>query len=100
MVRTLTTFCVCAVLLAEFLPPLLAQTSSAIRGEIRDSSGLAVQGSEVTVTNAATGLQRVVRSNELGIYAVSELPIGRYRIEVQSTGFKKAVHEDVELNVG
>jgi hypothetical protein len=100
MVRTLTTFCVCAVLLAEFPAPLLAQTSSAIRGEIRDSSGLAVQGSEVTVTNAATGLQRVVRSNELGIYAVSELPIGRYRIEVQSTGFKKAVHEDVELNVG
>ncbi len=77
MGRTLSGFSFSAVLFVECLS---AQTSSAIRGEIKDSSGLAVQGAEVRVTNSATGLQRVVRSNELGIYAVPELPIGLYRI--------------------
>ena len=51
-------------------------TGATIRGEVRDSSGLAVPAAQVTVTNDDTGLRRVFRTNEVGIYTVAELPIG------------------------
>jgi hypothetical protein len=70
-----------------------------IRGEIRDSSNLAIPAAQVTVTSQDTGLRRTAKTNDTGIYIVPELPIGRYRVEAEAAGFKKSVREDVQCNV-
>jgi hypothetical protein len=81
-------------------PDLTAQvTGATIRGEVLDSSNLAVPGAQVTVTNLNTGLRRTVKSNEVGIYIAPELPIGSYHVEAEAAGFKKSIRENVQCNV-
>jgi hypothetical protein len=74
--------------------------SATISGDITDSSNLAIPGAQVTVTNEATAIRRVVKSNDVGIYVVAGLPIGPYRIEVEAAGFKKALREGIQCDVG
>ena len=56
-------------------------------------------GVTVTATNEDTGLVRSVVSNESGSFSVPDLPIGRYRIEAELAGFKKASRTNVVLRV-
>ncbi|MGH9603647.1 MAG: carboxypeptidase regulatory-like domain-containing protein, partial [Terriglobales bacterium] len=73
---------------------LLAVTLSAqtfrggIQGTVTDSSGAAVAGAEVTVTNEGTGLTRTVQTSEAGEYAFTELPIGSYSVSASKSGFQ------------
>src|SRR5215208_156393 len=68
-----------------------------ISGTVKDPSGAVVPGAGVTVTNAATNLERVVKTDEDGFYTVTNLPVGTYTVSVEQAGFKKAVLTDVAL---
>lgn len=71
-----------------------------IRGVISDSSGAVIPDANVTATNVATGVaQRTVSTNS-GVYYVPNLRAGVYRVEVEKTGFKKALRDDVTIPVG
>jgi outer membrane receptor protein involved in Fe transport len=69
-----------------------------LQGTVTDAQGAAVSGASVTVTNAGTGFDETVASNELGYYTATALPPGHYRIEVSQKGFKKLVRE-IDLQV-
>lgn len=70
--------------------PALAQTSAGtVRGTVRDQSGGVVPGAEVTLTNAATGVERRTLTNETGFYVFPALTPGSYRIAVESPGMRK-----------
>src|SRR5262249_36587530 len=43
--------------------------------------------------------RRVTRTNDFGEYRIVALPVGRYRVEVSTSGFQKFVVSDVELTV-
>lgn len=64
-----------------------------LQGTIADTSGAAVSGASVSITNTATGFAQSTSTNELGYYAVSALLPGHYRVEVTMQGFKKVVRE-------
>ena len=64
-----------------------------LQGTIADTSGAAVSGANVSITNTATGFAQSTSTNELGYYAVSALLPGHYRVEVTMQGFKKVVRE-------
>lgn len=67
-----------------------AQTYRAtIRGTIYDPNKAVVVGASITVTNLDTHESRTGTSGENGEYAVSSLPPGRYRVEVERAGFIK-----------
>ena len=68
-----------------------------ISGTVKDSSGAVIPGAAVTVTNAATNLERAVKADEDGFYTVTNLPVGTYTVSVEQTGFKKAVVTDISL---
>ena len=68
-----------------------AQTSGEITGLVTDSSGAAVAGASVTVTNKATGATRKVTTNSEGLYSFPSLPPGVYELKVEQTGFKTAL---------
>src|SRR5688572_9966360 len=89
-----------AFLVASIAVPVLAQKITAnIRGTVTDPSGSVIPGAKVTVKNEDTGLTRVSEANSEGIYSFAELPVGTYRIEVESAGFKSAVRSRITLNV-
>ncbi len=80
--------------------PLSAQyTSQQISGTIRDSSGAVVVGAGVSVTQRETGLVRKTVSSETGLYAVTNIPIGEYSIDVETAGFKRYRQTGITLSV-
>jgi hypothetical protein len=90
-----------AVVLALLLPSFsYAQRATAmLRGVVRDTTQGVLPGVNVTVTNEDTGLVRVAVTNTSGIYSAPDLPIGRYKIEAELSGFKKASRTGVVLRV-
>jgi outer membrane receptor protein involved in Fe transport len=79
--------------------PGWAQTETArLQGAVTDTTGAAIAEATVTVTNLGTSRSLTVQTNDIGDYAIPALPVGRYRIEVSHTGFKK-VTQEVTLEV-
>ena len=69
-------------------------------GTITDPSGAAVPGAKVTIFNVRQNHdERAVTTDTAGNYAAPYLPVSTYRISVEGKGFKKAVREDIVLNV-
>jgi len=81
---------------------LAAQTisTSQIRGAVQDSSGAAVAGAELTLTQTATGSVRTATSAADGSYAFPDLSVGRYELDVTKSGFQKYAQKDIVLEVG
>jgi len=78
---------------------LNAQTEAEITGTVTDTSGAAVVGAKVTVTNTGTRGIRVVTSDTAGVYDVPALVPGLYDVSVEMTGFKTEVRSHIELQV-
>jgi hypothetical protein len=93
-------FGLCAALLLVALASFDASAQTIvgrISGTVRDPAGAVVPGATVTVTNAATNLERTVKTDDGGFYTVTNLPVGTYTLSVEQTGFKKAVQTDIAL---
>jgi hypothetical protein len=75
------------------------QITGSIRGTVKDEQGALVAGATVTATNVETGLSRSVPSNSEGGYYIEYLPVGRYNLDVNASGFKKFVQENLVLTV-
>jgi hypothetical protein len=69
-------------------------------GTIRDSSGAAVPGAAVTITNTATGITTKETTNGSGDYEVPSLRVGTYTISVSAAGFSDAVAKNISVSVG
>jgi len=91
------------VLVAVFLldvPGALAQVDRAtLSGVVKDSGGGVVPGATVVVTNLATNVAAQEQTTATGSYQVVNLIPGRYRIDVELSGFKKS-SQVVTLEVG
>ena len=75
--------------------------TSAMRGTITDPNGAVVPNATVSLANQETGIdRRTATTNESGDYVFTSLTPGLYRVTVERAGFKKAVKENVRLNVG
>src|ERR1700690_1806086 len=69
-------------------------------GTVSDPTGAAIPNAKITVTNPATDLNVSTTSNSSGNYAVKELPIGVYKLQVEAPGFKTVVNSGVQINAG
>jgi hypothetical protein len=88
------------VLLLLGVSPALAQRSNAtVRGTVRDATDAVLPGVTVTATHQEIGLTRSTVTNASGVYSISELPIGQYRIVAELAGFKSAARTGVTLRV-
>jgi hypothetical protein len=74
--------------------------NGAIEGTIVDTSGGVLPGVTVTITNAETGAERSVVTNENGLYRSQLLPLGTYRVVAELPGFKKYEESNIKLGVG
>src|SRR5947207_15089846 len=91
---------VAALLMLALPTELLAQVDRAtLTGTIKDSGGAVVPGAMVLVTNLATNVVSQQQTTETGSYLFVNLIPGKYRIDVELSGFKKAA-QVVTLEVG
>jgi hypothetical protein len=76
-----------------------AGVTASISGTVTDSSGAAISGASVTATNVDTSVAVTISTNAQGYYSFQQLPLGKYTIEVQQTGFKTTRRADIILQV-
>src|SRR5262245_51584862 len=81
------------------LPGWPQESRGTILGRLTDSSGSIVPGGSLQVTNLATGITLKGVANEEGNYYFPFLIPGIYRISAEKTGFKRAVRDQIEVNV-
>lgn len=96
-----TKISVCLGLTVCFTVFTLAQVPfGSLVGRVLDSSGATVPQARVRATNLATNVETAGNTNAEGNYEFRELIPGRYRVEVQASGFKRFNQEPIELRVG
>jgi hypothetical protein len=66
-----------------------------IQGSVLDTSGAALPGATVTATNVATGIDTTRHTTEAGVYTLTPLPPGQYRITASLDGFQTFVRDGV-----
>src|SRR3954452_15995070 len=59
-----------------------------IVGDVKDSSGAAMPGATVLVTNTNTGLTREAVTDGVGHFNLADLPGGTYRMKATQQGFR------------
>src|SRR6478672_2717234 len=80
---------------------VLAQSDrGSISGTVSDSTGAVIPGAKVVVTNASTNATLNTTSSEAGVYTAPNLPVGVYSVRVEREGFKPALLNNVNVNVG
>jgi Carboxypeptidase regulatory-like domain len=98
---------VCLTLLASLhflLVPTLTfpqgETTSAIVGQITDTSGAALPGAAVTINEKDGGLQRTATSDQAGRFNFPQLKPGNYVVKVEAAGFTSQQDDSVSAGLG
>jgi hypothetical protein len=76
------------------------ETTSAIVGEVTDSTGAVVPGASITITNQETGLKRSARTDDAGRFNFPQLKPGTYSVKVEAQGFQPKQNNDVVSGLG
>ncbi|HUA14407.1 MAG TPA: carboxypeptidase-like regulatory domain-containing protein [Verrucomicrobiae bacterium] len=79
---------------------VLAQSATtSLRGTISDIKGAVVPGASVTLSNAATGYSRTVKTDDQGAYQFLEVPPATYGLTVTAQGFATTKRDNIVLQV-
>ena len=87
------------LLLTMLSSPAYCQVLGSVSGTVRDPTAGVVPGASLMVTNTETGLTRSLSTDERGYYRVLALPVGRYDIKIEKTGFRTLVRFGIDLAV-
>ena len=73
------------------------QTLGSLNGTVTDSSGAAIPGATVTVTDAEIGVSRSTTTQQNGFYQIFNLPIGTYAVKVGHDGFETSITNGISV---
>src|SRR5580704_5646571 len=88
-----------ACLLFCGLPLSAQQGRGTILGTVTDTSGAAIAGAKVAVTDIETNTTVATQTNGAGFYTTPPMNVGNYQVTVERTGFKKEVRAGIHLEV-
>ena len=77
-----------------------AQEFASISGTAQDPSRAALPGVTVTAKNVDTGIVRKTVTGFEGQYHLAALPVGKYDLTAQKSGFRSEIHQGITLAVG
>src|SRR5712692_4076480 len=80
-------------------PASAQQGTGTILGVAKDASGAVVPEVTIAITNAETGLARTAMTGADGAFRAPALPVGRYDLRIEKTGFITATQRGVILEV-
>jgi hypothetical protein len=89
-------------LMGMFVPASFGQAVAvaSISGQVIDTSGAAVPGAQVSVTQTETQFTRGATTDSQGLYRLSNLPVGPYTLSAKANGFKTYQQSGIILEVG
>src|SRR5438552_5205490 len=96
----MTTLCLSAVLFSTARLEGQAVAIAQVSGVVTDQSGSAVPNAQVRMTEVDKALPHTTVSDSGGQYALPNLPVGPYRLEVEAPGFKNYTQTGIVLQVG
>lgn len=73
--------------------------SASVLGFVRDSSGAAVPGGSVTLTNVQTGITQTINADGSGKYEFASIPVGVYTVATEAAGFARSETASFQLTV-
>ena len=77
-----------------------AQATSGVTGLVTDPSGAIVVDADVKLTDPGTGFSATAKTNDSGVYQLSQIPPGEhYILTVSKEGFQTAAIQEVALAV-
>jgi hypothetical protein len=97
--RPLVAAALCASLVLSAHAAFGQVSTATILGVVRDASGGVLPGATVTARNIDTGIERDTVSGVDGTYRLPALPVGRYEIRAELSGFKTAIRSGITLGV-
>ena len=100
MKTPLVIFCMVLLYLSLAVPGSAQVNTASLTGIVTDPQGASVANAAVTVTNKATSTANAATTDASGYYNFASLPVGAYTLQVELQGFKRAVQENVNLEVG
>jgi hypothetical protein len=74
-------------------------TDATISGVVVDPFGKVITDANIEILNEATGVHHSGKTNGTGIYTITILPPGQYRVQVSKDGFKTLIKPGIILNV-
>lgn len=78
-----------------------AQVSKgSMSGSVTDAQGAAIDGASVSASTKDSNQNFSTTSDSAGLFRLSQLPPGVYRLEITKTGFRKLVFDNVDVGVG
>ncbi|HMF59646.1 MAG TPA: carboxypeptidase regulatory-like domain-containing protein [Vicinamibacterales bacterium] len=87
------------LLVVAALPASAQTTTGGMTGVVRDAGGGVLPGVTVAATHEATNAVTTAVTNDVGIYVLRGLPVGRYHVVAALTGFQGAKNTDVVVRV-
>ena len=86
------------------LPPSQAlaqgETTSAIVGQVRDTTNAVVPGATVAIANLETGLRRSAKTDDAGRFNFPQLKPGTYSVKAEAQGFEPQQNDNVISGLG
>src|SRR5215831_418528 len=102
--KAFTTFLMlCAVFVFSALMVEIAAAQDifgVIAGTVTDPTGAAVPHAKITITNQETKLERILSTDDRGFFLAPQLPVGTYKVRVESKGFKTITKDGNDLIAG
>jgi hypothetical protein len=96
----LTLFAIAAFSLVPTTAWAQGETTSAILGQVTDSSSALVPAATVTVVNRETGLKRTAKTDDAGRFNFPQLKPGTYTVKVEAQGFEPQQADNVVSGLG
>jgi hypothetical protein len=78
---------------------LSQQVTAAIGGQVTDPTGAVVPRATVVAKELDQGAKWKTETNAEGIYTLPRVPVGRYEVRVEATGFQPAVRPAFQLEM-
>ena len=76
------------------------ETTSAIVGQVRDTTNAVVPGATVTIASPETGLRRSAKTDDAGRFNFPQLKPGSYSVKVEAQGFAPRQNDNVISGLG
>ncbi len=92
-------FAIC-ILFISFVSQSFAQgTTTRFTGTVTDSSGAAIPGAKVILTDEARGISLTTTTGDSGSYSFDLIQAGTYTVSVEKEGFNKYVSTNNTVNI-
>jgi hypothetical protein len=77
---------------------LWAAANGSLSGTLKDPSGAVIPGATITLVNTALKAEYRAVSNDQGFYSFPALPVGRYDLTIEASGFKSEQKTDFPVD--